>query len=140
MAYNVLLVDDSRSMRMVIKKTLQISGFRIGELFEASNGQEALEMLEGKWIDLILSDVHMPVMDGFGFMRSLREKDICRDTPVIFVTTEANEERLAELISLGASGYLRKPFRPEEINSLLSKIMGETDGRTVPASSDECDF
>jgi two-component system chemotaxis response regulator CheY len=140
MSYNILLVDDSKSMRSVIRKTLRISGFRVGEIFEASNGQEALDMLEGRWIDLILSDVHMPVMDGYGFIRSLREKDICGDTPVVFVTTEANEERLDELMSLGASGYIRKPFRPEEINSLLSKVMGETDDRTIPASSDGCDF
>ena len=94
MAYNVLIVDDSKSMRKVILKTLQLSGFELGECLEASNGQEALDILEGKWIDLILSDVHMPVMDGFGFIRSLKEKDIFRDTPVVFVTTEANEDRL----------------------------------------------
>ena len=98
MSYNVLIVDDSRSMRKVIRKTLQLSGFELGECLEASNGQEALDILEGKWIDLILSDVHMPVMDGVGFIRSLREKDICRDTPVVFVTTEANEDRLNQLM------------------------------------------
>ena len=87
-----------------------------------------MDILEGKWIDLILSDVHMPVMDGFGFIRALREKDIYKDTPVVFVTTEANEDRLNQLMVLGGSGYIRKPFRPEEIRALLGRIMGETDG------------
>ena len=140
MAYNVLIVDDSKSMRKVILKTLKLSGFQLGECLEASNGQEALEILEGKWIDLILSDVHMPVMDGFGFIRSLKEKDICGDTPVVFVTTEANEDRLNELMSLGASGYVRKPFRPEKIGAFLSTIVGETDAVKVGTSVEGSDF
>jgi len=140
MSYNVMIVDDSKSMRKVILKTLQLSGFQIGECLEASNGQEALDILEGKWIDLILSDVHMPVMDGFGFIRSLREKDICRDTPVVFVTTEANEDRLNQLMALGGTGYIRKPFRPEEIRASLSRIMGETDGCRVRTNDEGCDF
>ncbi len=140
MSYNVLIIDDSKSMRKVILKALQLSGFRLGECLEASNGQEALDILEGKWIDLILADVHMPVMDGFGFIRSLKEKDICRDTPVVFVTTEANEGRLKELMALGACGYIRKPFRPEEIGAFLGSIMGETDGLRVGTSDEGCDF
>ncbi|HYA40822.1 MAG TPA: response regulator [Syntrophobacteraceae bacterium] len=140
MAYNVLIVDDSKSMRKVILKTLQLSGFSLGECLEASNGREALEILEGKWIDLILADVHMPVMDGMGFIVSLRDKDICGDTPVVFVTTEANEERLNQLMKLGASGYIRKPFRPEEIRALLSRIMGETDAFRMGTSVETRDF
>jgi two-component system chemotaxis response regulator CheY len=127
-------------MRKVILKTLQLSGFSLGECLEASNGREALDILEGKWIDLILSDVHMPVMDGIAFIESLREKDICKDTPVVFVTTEANEDRLNHLMNLGASGYIRKPFRPEEIRALLSRIMGEPDGFRMGASVEACDF
>jgi two-component system chemotaxis response regulator CheY len=140
MAYNVLIIDDSKSMRKVILKTLRLSGFSLGECLEASNGQEALDVLEGRWIDLILSDVHMPVMDGFGFIRSLKEKDMLRDTPLVFVTTEANEDRLNELMSLGACGYIRKPFRPEEIGAFLSTIMGETDGFRVGTSVEGSDF
>jgi len=140
MSYNVLIVDDSRSMRKVISKVLQMLKFELGECLEASNGQEALDILEGKWIDLILADVNMPVMDGVGFIRSLREKNICRDTPVVFVTTEANEDRLNQLMDLGASGYIRKPFRPEEMGAFLSRIMGETDGFKMGTSVEGCDF
>ena len=140
MSYNVLVVDDSRSMRKVIWKILRMVGFELGECLEASNGQEALDLLEGKWIDLILSDVNMPVMDGVGFIRSLREKNICGDTPVVFITTEANEDRLNQLMDLGASGYIRKPFRPEVIGTFLSRIMGETDGFRMGTSVEGCDF
>jgi two-component system chemotaxis response regulator CheY len=82
----------------------------------------------------------MPVMDGFGFIRSLNEKNMLRDTPLVFVTTEANEDRLNELMSLGARGYIRKPFRPEEIGAFLSNIMGETDGFRVGTSVEGSDF
>ena len=140
MSYNVLIVDDSRSMRKVILKSLRLFGFQLGECFEASNGQEALDILEDKWVDLILSDVHMPVMDGIGLMRALREKDICANTPMVFVTTEANEDTLKQLMDLGASVYLRKPFRPEEMKALLSRIMGETDGFRAGTSVEGCDF
>jgi two-component system chemotaxis response regulator CheY len=140
MSYNVLIVDDSRSMRKVILKTLRLFGFQLGECLEASNGQEALDILEGKWVDLILSDVHMPVMDGVGLLQTLRKKDICGDTPVVFVTTEANQDTLKQLMDLGASGYIRKPFRPEEIKVLLSRIMGETDGFRVGTNVEGCDF
>ena len=140
MSYNVLIVDDSSSMRKIIWKILQLLGFELGECLEASNGQEALDILEGKWIDLILADVNMPVMDGVGFIRSLREKNICGDIPVVFVTTEANENRLNQLMDLGASGYIRKPFRPEEMEAFLSRIMGETDGFRIGTNVEGCDF
>ncbi|MDR3568772.1 MAG: response regulator [Syntrophobacteraceae bacterium] len=140
MAYNVLMVDDSGSMRKVLLKTLRLSGFEIGQCLEASNGREALAMLEGEWIDLILSDVHMPEMDGIEFLRILRQKELFSNTPVVFVTTEANEERLKLLMELGASGYIRKPFRPEEIGALLNRIMGAPDGFPAARSSEGSDF
>jgi len=127
-------------MRKVISKVLQMLKFELGECLEASNGQEALDILEGKWIDLILADVNMPVMDGVAFIRSLREKNICGDIPVVFVTTEANENRLNQLMDLGASGYIRKPFRPEEMGAFLSRIMGEKDGFRMGTSVEGCDF
>jgi two-component system chemotaxis response regulator CheY len=101
MPYNVLIVDDSKSMRQVIRKILGISGFMVGDCLEASNGQEALDLLENNWVDLILSDVHMPVMDGFGLLRALRENQEWHDTPVVLITTESNEDRIQEAMSLG---------------------------------------
>ncbi|MDY6909970.1 MAG: response regulator [Thermodesulfobacteriota bacterium] len=140
MSYNVLIVDDSKSMRSVIKKVLRISGFRSGEILEAENGKEALDLLKGSWVDLILTDVHMPVMDGIEFIRRLRQEETLKDVPVLLVTTESNEERLQEAMALGAKAYLRKPFQPEAIRALLNQILGETDGREPEGCDEGCDF
>ncbi|NTU47505.1 MAG: response regulator [Syntrophobacteraceae bacterium] len=140
MSYNILIVDDSRSMRRVIRKVLDLSGFQIGECLEAGNGQEALDVLENHWIDLVLSDIHMPVMDGLGFIRAVRSSNSWTDLPVVFITTESNEDRLREVMALGAKGYIRKPFQPEEIRSLLCQVIGEANGNARSISDEGCDF
>ncbi len=142
MAFNVLIVDDSSSMRMMLRKTLEVSGFDIGEIFEAGNGKEALEVLENTWADLILTDVHMPEMDGFAFLKMLKEKDVVSTTPVVVVTTEGREERVDELIQLGASGWVKKPFRPEEIKEILIEALGIDEDALVGKvdEDDGCDF
>jgi two-component system chemotaxis response regulator CheY len=142
MPYNILIVDDSGTMRNVIKKVLKLSGFKVGECLEANNGKEALDLLEDHWVDLILSDVHMPVMDGLGLLRALRQKEEWNNVPVVLITTEANEARLNEAVLLGAKGYIRKPFTPDVIQSVLSKVMGESDesGTEVSEADDGCDF
>jgi two-component system chemotaxis response regulator CheY len=140
MSYNVLIVDDSKSMRQVIRKVLSASGFQVGSVWEAGNGREALELLEQEWIDLILSDVHMPEMDGRELLVELKKQETLRDLPVVFITTESNEDRMQEIMDLGAEGFIRKPFRPEAIRALLVKIMGETDGDDMAFEDDGCDF
>ncbi|HOV85474.1 MAG TPA: response regulator [Syntrophobacteraceae bacterium] len=140
MPYNVLIVDDSRSMREVIKKVLRLSGFQIGDCLEAGNGEEALSVLANHWVDVILSDIHMPVMDGFGLLQALTAQEDLRDVPVVLITTESSHSRLKEALALGARGYLRKPFRPEEVRALLAQIMGETDGSQAGNVDQGCDF
>lgn len=140
MPYNILIVDDSKSMRQILRKILAVSGFKLGECLEASNGEEALSILEDNWVDLILSDIHMPVMDGFGLLRNLKKNNDWSDLPVVLVTTESNEDRIQEAISLGARGYIRKPFKPEEIRAHLNEIIGESDGDGNAFSDDEGDF
>lgn len=140
MSYNVLIVDDSRTMRQVIKKALSLSGFRVGECLEAGNGKEALEVLSRAWVDLILSDIHMPEMDGFGLLQALRADENWQDLPVVMITTEANEQRLQEAMALGARGYIRKPFTPENIRSFLAHVMGDKDDDTIFDNDEGCDF
>ncbi len=140
MPYNILIVDDSKSMRQILRKILVVSGFKLGECLEASNGEEALRLLEDNWVDLILSDIHMPVMDGFGLLRNLRKHDDWSDLPVVLVTTESNEHRIQEAIALGARGYIRKPFKPEEIKAHLNEIIGESDGDGTAFGDGESDF
>jgi two-component system chemotaxis response regulator CheY len=140
MSYNILIVDDSKTMRQVIKKALSLSGFKVGECLEAGNGREALEVLSTAWVDLILSDIHMPEMDGFGLLQALKEHETWQDLPVVMITTEANEQRLQEAMALGARGYIRKPFTPENIRSFLSQVMGDKDYGSTLDNDEGCDF
>jgi two-component system chemotaxis response regulator CheY len=126
MAYNVLIVDDSQTMRKVIRKTVMISGFELGDCWEAGNGQEALEMLNHHWVDLILADLNMPVMNGLDMLRELRKGKMCQNIPVVLITTEGSEKRLEEAYALGIKGYIQKPFHPEAIRDVLTRIMEET--------------
>ena len=124
MAFNVLIVDDSASMRTVIKRSIEMSGFDVGQFLDAGNGREALAVLEKEWADIILTDIHMPEMDGIAFLKALQEQTVVSSTPVVIVTTEGREERLDELLALGAKVYIKKPFKPEEIRKVLLNVLG----------------
>lgn len=125
MAFNVLIVDDSTSMRAIIKKAIKVSGFDVGEYFEAGDGKQALEVLEKEWIDLVMADINMPNMNGIELIIEMKTDELLRSIPVVMVTTEGSEERVKETMTLGADGYIKKPFQPEEIKRILSNIMGE---------------
>lgn len=126
MAYNVLIVDDSQTMRKVIRKSVMISGFAIGDFWEAGNGLEALELLKHHWVDLILADINMPLMNGLEMIRVLKKDDMFQNIPVVLITTEGSEKRLEEAYALGIKGYIQKPFHPEAIRDVLNRIMEET--------------
>jgi two-component system chemotaxis response regulator CheY len=125
MAFNVLIVDDSSSMRAVIKKVIKVSGFNIGCYWEAGDGNEALKILRNEWVDLVLSDINMPNMSGLELIRKMKEDDTLSNIPVIMVTTEGSNDKVNTAKDLGASGYIKKPFLPEEIRMTLCEIMGE---------------
>ena len=93
MALNVLVVDDSLVMRDMIKKTLRLSDLPLGDIYEASNGQEGLEVLENNWIDLALVDIHMPVMNGEEMLASIRENPEIEDLGVIVVSSESSQTK-----------------------------------------------
>ncbi len=101
MAYNVLIVDDSATMRALIRKVLMISGFDVGEYFEGGNGQEALKILQKNWVDLIISDLHMPEMDGAAFLQVLRSNNLWRSIPVVLITTESRPDVLNPVLHRG---------------------------------------
>lgn len=126
MAYNVLIVDDSLPMRSVIKKTIKASGFRVGQLFDASNGKEALGVLKQEWLDLVLTDYNMPDMDGLELIKEMKRDEALEAIPVVMVTTEGSQQRVKEFLENGAADYIKKPFTPEEIRTKLNRIMGET--------------
>jgi len=126
MAYNILIVDDSQTMRKIIQKSVLLSGFELGKCWEAGNGQEALDMLNSQMVDLILADLNMPVMNGLEMLRELQKDEKRRGIPVVLITTEGSEKRLEEAYTLGIKGYIQKPFHPEMIRDVLVRIMEGT--------------
>ncbi len=143
MSFNVLIVDDSNSIRAVIKKIVTLSGFKMDECFEASNGRQAMEMLTDSWVDVIISDINMPEVNGLELLDLLAKNQTLKDIPVIMITTEGSEQRMQEAFAHGAKGFIKKPFLPEEIKKVLYEVIGvgqdgqyEEDTR----SSNELDF
>ncbi|HYD00030.1 MAG TPA: response regulator [Phycisphaerales bacterium] len=121
---NVLIVDDSPILRMAIRKVVRLSGIEDDRIHEAGNGREALDVLETVWIDLVLLDLNMPVMDGEQFAGELRKNPDLNDVAVVVVSTEGNRDRLQRMRDLGVVEVLRKPFEPEDLHRLIPKILG----------------
>ena len=143
MTFNILIVDDSFSMRSVIRKIISLSGFQVNQYYEAQNGREALEVLSGNWVDVIISDINMPEMNGIEFIKHLKQDNLYKEIPVIFVTTEGSKERIEEAQSAGADGFLKKPFLPEELRKLICELVGLSDDGKYGeenAESDSLDF
>jgi two-component system chemotaxis response regulator CheY len=129
MSFNVLIVDDSVAMRAIIKKIINISGFKMNQCFEAGNGREALEQLKQNWVDVIISDVNMPEMNGLEMLQVLNQDPLYQNISVIMVSTEGSSERISQAIQGGAKGFIKKPFLPEDIRRVLYNVIGVgTDG------------
>ncbi|MCW5978971.1 MAG: response regulator [Bryobacteraceae bacterium] len=125
MAYRVLVVDDSPAMRAFIRRVIQISGFDCSQCFEAGNGEEALSLLDREWVDLVMTDINMPRMDGEEFVRRLESNPRLSSLPVLVVSTDSTEKRIHQMLTLGAKGYVRKPFTPEALREELERMLGE---------------
>ena len=118
-----LIVDDSASMRQMVGFTLRGAGF---EVLEGGNGQEALDKLSsapGSMVDLIVTDLNMPVMDGLTFIRSVRTRSGCRFTPILMLTTESQDSKKLEGKEAGATGWIVKPFQPEQLLRVIEKVL-----------------
>ncbi len=123
MNFDVLVVDDSAVMRTMISRTLSMTGIRLRRVHEASNGREALDILEQHWIDLALVDINMPVMNGEEFIRSVREDPVTRDLSIIVVSTESSESRIQRIQGAGAR-FVHKPFRVEILRKAILDATG----------------
>ena len=124
MSCNVLVVDDSPILRAAIKKVVKLAGVSEDHTFEAGNGQEALDLLETVWMDLVLLDLNMPVMDGEQFAQELRKRPDLKDVAVVVVSTESNKSRLQRMHELGVVEVLHKPFEPEDLRKLIASVLG----------------
>ena len=124
MAYRVLIVDDSPAMRTFVRRVIDLSGFELSDCFEAGNGKEALHLLRSEWVDAILTDINMPEMDGEEFLQRLSCDEMLRSIPTIVISTDATHHRIATMASLGARGYVTKPFLPETLRAELERTLG----------------
>jgi len=117
----ILTVDDTASMRQMISFTLNSVGH---EVIQASDGQEALNILQNKKVDLVIADVNMPNMDGITLVKSLRALTDYKFTPVLMLTTESQEAKRAQGKTAGATGWIVKPFNPEQLLTVVKKVLG----------------
>ncbi len=124
MAFNILLVDDSTTVRAVIGKALSLAGVDINELYQANNGKEALKVLEENWVDLVFCDISMPVMDGEDLVAEMKRTGLIESVAVVIVSSAGSEPRLARLKENGVRDYIQKPFTPERIREVVDSVMG----------------
>ncbi|MBU8850143.1 MAG: response regulator [Desulfobacterales bacterium] len=140
MSFNVLIVDDSNTMRAVIKKVIAISGFKMAQCIEAGNGKKALEVLTDNRVDVIVSDINMPEMDGFELLKNLKGEDLFKNIPVILISTESSEKRMQDAFDLGAKGFIKKPFTPEAVKKILNEVIGESNEEEDRRDDEGFDF
>jgi two-component system chemotaxis response regulator CheY len=123
MAKSLLLVDDSATMRKIILRTLRMAGLDIDSFEEAGDGNEAIEKLKEKTVDIILCDINMPGMGGLEMVKEVRKMESCANTKIIMISTESAEELIEGVLADGANGYVTKPFTPESIQENLAPFM-----------------
>ncbi|MFZ0287397.1 MAG: response regulator [Terriglobales bacterium] len=118
-----LIVDDSSVMRKIVERSLRQAGLDLAEVREAGNGAEGLGALKDSGVDLILCDINMPVMDGIEFLRQLQGQEHAKGVPVVMITTEGSESHVVQALSIGARGYIRKPFTPEQVKEHVIPLL-----------------
>jgi two-component system chemotaxis response regulator CheY len=124
MAFNLLIVDDSNSMRTVVKKIVGLTGLEVNQILEADNGRKALDILGGSWVDVVILDINMPEMNGLELLKRMSEDAVMKNIPVVMMTTEASEAHMKTAFEMGAKGFIRKPFVPEGLRKILLGVLG----------------
>jgi two-component system chemotaxis response regulator CheY len=123
MESDVLVVDDSAAIRKILQRVLRQTGMAIHTIHEAGDGQEALDLLNAHRVQLVLTDINMPKMDGLQLLAAMKASERWRDIPVVMITTEGGEVKVGEAVKLGAAGYVRKPFTADQIKEKLAGIL-----------------
>ncbi len=124
MSYRILIVDDSPIIRSVTRKIIGMCGLDVAGLYEAQNGVEALKILGEEWIDVVFADINMPEMNGIELVEKMIADDMLKSIPVVIVSTERSEVRIAALKAMGVRAYIKKPFRPEEFQAAVEDVLG----------------
>lgn len=120
MSKTAVIVDDSVSMRQMVSFTLKEAGFTV---LEGGDGQEALKHLDGRPISVVITDLNMPVMDGITFIRQARALKAYKFTPILMLTTESQEGKKQDGKAAGATGWIIKPFNPEQLLQVVGKVV-----------------
>jgi two-component system chemotaxis response regulator CheY len=120
MAASILAVDDSASMRQMVSFTLKGAGY---EVVEAADGVQALNIAKTRSVNLVITDVNMPNMDGIALIRELRALSSYKFTPLLMLTTESSPEKKQEGKAAGATGWIVKPFNPEQLLNTVKKVL-----------------
>ena len=120
---DVLIVDDSAAIRKILQRVLRQTDLALGEIHEAGDGTEAVDILKTRSFGLVLSDINMPQMDGLQLLARIKEMENMKGVPVIMITTEGGQGRVMEAVQLGAAGYVRKPFTADQIKEKLAGIV-----------------
>lgn len=120
MSKMALVVDDSTSMRQMVAFTLQSAGFTV---IEGADGKDALGKVSGKSVNLVVTDLNMPNMDGISLIRELRKLPSFKFTPILMLTTESQDTKKQEGKAAGATGWLVKPFNPEQLLGVVAKVV-----------------
>jgi two-component system, chemotaxis family, chemotaxis protein CheY len=116
----ILIADDSDSVRELVSFTLENAGYNV---LVGVDGEDALKHLNGVEIDLVLTDLHMPKLDGIGLIKSIRSKPLYQNVPILFLTTESQAEKKEEAKAAGATGWIVKPFVPEKLLATVTKVI-----------------
>jgi two-component system, chemotaxis family, chemotaxis protein CheY len=116
----ILFVDDSESIREIVNFTLQNEGY---EVLISDNGKNALEHLNGQDINLVITDLHMPEMNGIELIKEIRKMEAYKRVPILFLTTESQTERKIEAKEAGATGWIVKPFVPAKLLNAINKVV-----------------
>jgi two-component system chemotaxis response regulator CheY len=123
MPLDVLIVDDSAAVRMILQRVLRHAKVLLGSVYEAGDGAEALAILREKTVGLIFSGINMPKMDGIQLLTQLNSNEVWKKVPVVMIATEGSEAKVMEAAQLGASGYLKTPFSPEQIKDEVEGLI-----------------
>ena len=118
-----LIVDDSAVMRKIVERALRQAGLDPLVVYEAGSGTEGLDVLRARQVELIVSDINMPSMDGLEFLRQIRAQNLAPGIPVVMITTESSEEHVKQAIQAGAQGYIRKPFTAEQVKERVLPLV-----------------
>ncbi len=121
---NILIVDDSAMMRTMIKRVTAMCDLPIGQIFEASNGAEALKVLETEKVQALFTDLNMPVMTGTELLREIMRRGLWKNMVRVIISTDGSAARREEVSDLGVRCYVEKPFRPEVMRDVLAELTG----------------